>query len=173
MKFRQSAVVAAVTALIAIAEPHAASKNSAQQIDVRELRDWLTYIASDDLQGRAVFGSGIGLAASYIEDHLREWGVKPAGDHGSYLQTVRVVGVKATSHSSVTVDVGGERRTFPDGQGIQFPRNAGAKQQRRVERVEFMGYGLDVEGNRRLVGWLGLGRGRAAVLSPRCGAGPT
>lgn len=144
MKFRQSAVVAAVTALIAIAEPQAASKNSTQQIDVRELRDWLTYIASDDLQGRAVFGSGIGLAASYIEDHLREWGVKPAGDHGSYLQTVRVVGVKATSHSSVTVEVGGERRTFPDGQGIQFPRNAGAKQQRRVERVEFMGYGLDV-----------------------------
>src|SRR5207237_426678 len=51
---------------------------------------------------------------------------------------------KATSHSSVTVDIGGERRTFADGEGIRFPRNAGAKQQRTVDRVEFVGYGLDV-----------------------------
>ncbi len=144
MKFRRTAVIAAAaTALLAIATPQAASKTSGQRIDVRELREWLTYIASDDLQGRAVFSTGIGLAASYIEEHLRQWGVTPAGDHGSYLQTVRVVGVKATSHSSVTVEVAGERRTFADGQGIQFPRNAGRKQQRRIERVEFMGYGLD------------------------------
>ncbi len=122
----------------------AASRGGASSIDVRDLREWLTYIASDDLQGRAVFSAGLGLAASYIENHLREWGVKPAGDHGSYLQTVRVVGVKSTSHSSVTVEVGGERRTFADGDGIRFPRNVGAKQQRTLNRVEFVGYGLDV-----------------------------
>ena len=62
-----------------------------------DLRDWLTYIASDELEGRAVFTAGFGLAAGYVEDHLRAWGVKPAGDHGSYLQTVRVLGVKTTS----------------------------------------------------------------------------
>jgi hypothetical protein len=143
--FRRSAVVtAALAALIAIAPAQAASRGSAHPVDTRDLREWLSYIASDDLQGRAVFSSGIGLAASYIEDHLRAWGVKPAGDHGSYLQTVRVVSVKATVHSSVTVEVGGERRTFPDGEGIRFPRNVGGKQQRNVDRVEFLGYGLDV-----------------------------
>ena len=145
MRFRRMAVAtAALAAWFAIAPAQAASKGGAQPVDARDLREWLTYIASDDLQGRAVFGTGIGLAASYIEDHLRAWGVKPAGDHGSYLQTVRVVGVKATSHSSVTVEVGGERRTFADGDGIRFPRNVGGKQQRTVERVEFLGYGLDV-----------------------------
>ena len=136
--------MAAVAAMLAIAPAHAASKGGAHSIDARDLREWLTYIASDDLQGRAVFSTGIGLAAAYIEDHLREWGVKPAGDRGSYLQTVRVVGVKATSHSSVTVDVGGDRRTFSDGDGIRFPRNVGGKQQRKLDRVEFVGYGLDV-----------------------------
>jgi hypothetical protein len=145
VKFRRTAVVAAAAAtLLAIAPAQAAGKGDKAPIDVRELREWLTYIASDDLQGRAVFSTGIGLAASYIEDHLRAWGVKPAGDHGSYLQTVRVVGVKATSHTSVTVEVGGERRTFNDGDGIRFPRNVGAKQQKQIERVEFVGYGLDV-----------------------------
>ncbi|HXD73394.1 MAG TPA: M28 family peptidase [Vicinamibacterales bacterium] len=148
MKFRRTTAVAAVAAVLLTLGPRrpviAASKAVAQPVDARDLREWLTYIASDDLQGRAVFGTGIGLAASYIEDHLRAWGVKPAGDRGSYLQTVRIVGVKATSHSSVTVEVGGERRTFADGDGIRFPRNVGAKQQKKIDRVEFVGYGLDV-----------------------------
>jgi len=145
VKFRRTAVVTAVVAaLLAIVPAQAAGKGGAQPVDARDLREWLTYIASDDLQGRAVFGTGIGLAASYIQDHLRAWGVKPGGDHGSYLQTVRVVGVKATVHSSVTVEVGGERRTFADGDGIRFPRNVGGKQQRKLDRVEFLGYGLDI-----------------------------
>ena len=145
MKFRRpAAIAAAAAALLAIAPLQAAAKGGKAPLDVRDLREWLTYIASDDLQGRAVFSTGIGLAASYIEEHLRTWGVKPAGDHGSYLQTVRVVSVKATSHTSVTVDVGGERRTFNDGDGIRFARNVGAKQQKKVDRVEFVGYGLDV-----------------------------
>lgn len=111
-----------------------------------ELRDWLTYIASDELQGRAVFSTGIGLAAGYIEDHLRAWGVKPAGDAGSYLQTVRVLDVRSTSRSSVTVDVNGERRTFPDGQGVTFPKNVGGARRLVLDRVEFAGYALDAPG---------------------------
>jgi hypothetical protein len=41
-----------------------------------ELKEWLSYIASDQLQGRQVYTEGLGLAASYIADHLKEWGVK-------------------------------------------------------------------------------------------------
>jgi hypothetical protein len=129
--------------MLAIVPSRAASR-SGPNVDARDLREWLTYIASDELQGRAIFSSGLGMAESYVADHLRQWGVKPAGDRGSYLQTVLVVGVKATSRTTVTVDVGGERRTFRDGEGIRFPRNVGAKQQRKLDRVEFVGYGLDV-----------------------------
>ena len=111
-----------------------------------ELRDWLTYIASDELQGRAVFSTGIGLAAAYIEDHLRAWGVKPAGDAGSYLQAVRVLSVRSTSRSSVTVEVNGERRTFQGGQGVTFPKNVGGARRLVIDRVEFAGYALDAPG---------------------------
>ena len=90
--------------------------------------------------------SGIGLAAAYIEGHLRSWGVKPAGDHGGYLQTVRVLGVKTTSRASVTVEVDGETRTFTDGDGITLPKNMGGKRRFTVDRVEFAGYGLDAPG---------------------------
>ena len=90
--------------------------------------------------------AGFGLAAGYVADHLRAWGVKPAGDHGSYLQTVRVLGVKTTSRSTVTVTVNGETRTFADGDGITFPKNMGGKRRFTVDRVEFAGYGLDAPG---------------------------
>ena len=112
-------------------------------IKSQDLKEWLSYIASDELQGRATYSSGIGLAAAYIEGHLRGWGVKPAGDHGGYLQTVRVLGVKTTSRASVTVEVAGETRTFADGDGITLPKNMGGKRRFTVDRVEFAGYGLD------------------------------
>ncbi len=162
-----------------------------------DLKEWLTYIASDELQGRAVFSEGLGLAAGYIAEHLGVWGVKPAGDAQSYLQTVRVLGVKSTSRSTITVQVGSETRTFADGDVITFPRNAGGKQRFTINRVEFAGYGLDLPaqhhvdiGNKDMKGaavvWLGsdgpgnvdaqayrlllLQRGRSAVEEAQAAA---
>jgi hypothetical protein len=112
-----------------------------------DLRTWLTYIASDELQGRLVYTEGIGLAAAYIADHLKEWGVKPGGDHAlggtgrSYFQEVRVLGVRTKSNSSVTVTVNGQSRTFKDGEGVTFPRNQGAKQTVSGDAA-FAGYGV-------------------------------
>ena len=139
MNLRRAVLPALAAAFLALVPTQAAPGG----IDVRDLKEWLSHIASDDMQGRAVFSAGLGLAASYLEEHLREWGVKPAGDNGSYLQTVRVLGVKATRHSTVTVDVAGERRTFADGEGISFPRDTGGRRRFTVDRVEFTGYGLD------------------------------
>ncbi len=123
-----------------------AAGSGVASIKSQDLKEWLAYISSDELEGRAVFSTGIGLAAAYIEDHLHTWGVKPAGDEGRYLQTVRVLGVKATSHASVTLDVNGETRTFADGDAVTFPKNMGGKRRFTVDRVEFAGYGLDAPG---------------------------
>jgi hypothetical protein len=109
-----------------------------------DLREWLSYIASDELQGRALYSAGLGLAAGYIQDHLREWHVQPAGDHGMYLQTARVLSIRTTSRSSVTVQVGGDTRTFNDGDTVTLPKNQGGKRTVAASRVEFVGYGLDV-----------------------------
>ena len=87
---------------------------------------------------------GLGLAAAYIADHLREWGVKPGGDNGTYFQTVKVLGVRTTSKASITVDVNGQTRTFKDGDGITFPRNMGGKQTIQGDQVQFVGYGVQM-----------------------------
>jgi hypothetical protein len=117
-------------------------------IDAGDLKEWLTYLSSDELQGRAVYTEGLGLAAGYISTHLQSWGITPRGDDRTYLQMVKVLGVKTTSRSSITVQVGRETRTFKDGEGVVFPRNVGVKRTVTVDRVEFAGYGLDAPGAR-------------------------
>ena len=115
-------------------------------ISADTIRPWLTYLASDELEGRATFSAGLGLAAGYIEQHLRTWGVQPGAENGSYLQVVRVLGVKTTSRTMLVVRVGDQTRTFKDGEGVRFPRNVGATRTLRLNRVEFAGYGLDAPG---------------------------
>ena len=112
-------------------------------ITAPDMKEWLSYIASDQLQGRQVYTEGLGLAGAYIADHLKDWGVKPAGDDGSFFQVVKVLGVNVTRHSTVTVTVNGQTRTFKDGEGVTFPANAGGKQT-ITANAQFVGYGLSL-----------------------------
>jgi hypothetical protein len=124
--------------------PATASKPSGgiNSIHPGPLNEWLTYIASDELQGRATYSEGLGLAAGYISAHLAQWGVKPAGDNGTYLQVVRVLGIRTTSRATVTVEVNGQSRTFTDGEEITFPKNMGGRQTIAGDQIQFVGYGL-------------------------------
>jgi hypothetical protein len=139
---RRRAARLAVVLLVA-AVPLSAAGGPAR-FDVADLKQWLSYLASDELLGRQIYTEGQGLAAGYIQAHLEAWHLKPAGDAGTFLQTVRVLGVKVTRRSSINVQVGNERRTFKDGDGVTFPKNAGARRSLTVNRVQFVGYGLDV-----------------------------
>src|SRR5262245_7999870 len=56
------------------------------QVAESDLREWLTYLASDELQGRQVFTEGYGRATQYIAERLKGFGVKPLGDNGTYFQ---------------------------------------------------------------------------------------
>jgi hypothetical protein len=126
------------------AVPVEAARAGIGTIQAGELREWLTYLASDELEGRATFSEGLALAGAFIANHLAEWGVRPGGDNGGYFQRVPVLGAKSDHASTVTVVVNGKERTFQQGAGVTFPRNAGGPRTLVVEEVEFLGYGLNV-----------------------------
>ena len=107
-----------------------------------DMREFLGYLASDTLEGRQIYTEGYGLAAAYVADHLRQWGVKPMGDNGTYFQSVKNRGYRVTRNSSVTVEVNGQSRTFKHGDHVTFPVNAGGKQTLTYNGVEFVGYGI-------------------------------
>jgi hypothetical protein len=106
------------------------------------LRQWLTVISSDDFEGRATFSPGLDKAATYISDRLKEAGVRPGGDNGSYLQRVPVQTVQSENHSTLVIQANGESRTFRNGEGAFFPANVGVKRTFTLTDVEFVGYGL-------------------------------
>ena len=84
------------------------AQSKSATIQESDLRQFLNYISSDQLLGRQTFTEGYGLAAGYVAAHLEQWGVKPLGDNGTYLQTVKLNDVKVVSdNSTVTVDVNG------------------------------------------------------------------
>src|SRR5258705_7519440 len=99
--------------------PNAAIKYEA--IDEAGMREWLTYLSSDQLQGRQAFTEGYGLATAYIADHLKAWGLKPIGDDGTYFQRVKLKGYRVTRNSSVTVVVKGEAKIFKQQDHVTFP----------------------------------------------------
>ncbi len=55
-------------------------------ITAQQMKDYLTFIASDELEGRDTPSRGLDIAALYIASHLSRWGIKPAGDNGTYFQ---------------------------------------------------------------------------------------
>jgi hypothetical protein len=138
-------------------------------IQEKDLREWLTYLSSDELQGRQLFTEGYGNAAQFVAERLREVGVKPMGENGTYFQIVKQKGYRITNNSTVTVEAPGKPPvTFKQGEGVNFANNAGGPQTLTFDGVEFVGYGIamaepphddykgrDVKG--KLAIWMGTG----------------
>ena len=165
--------------------PQPATGTRYAAISPDEMKEWLTYLASDQLQGRQIFTEGYGLAAQYVADHLRQWGVKPLGPDGTYFQPVKLKGYRVTRNSTVTIEVNGQSKTFKHGEHVTFPVNGGGKQTLTFSGVEFVGYGQanDLQG-RDLKGKLVVsipnlapapaaqrGRGAAPATTPAPAAG--
>src|SRR5260370_41996266 len=110
---------------LAIGSVGAKATGGRESVTPQEMKEWLTYLASDELEGRNTFSEGLGLAAAYIADHLKSWGVKPGVDGGSYFQRVRVLGVKSTNNPTVTGQAARQTRTYKNAEGVMHPPNAG------------------------------------------------
>jgi hypothetical protein len=64
----------------------AASFGNVEAVTAKRLKEHLSFIASDELEGRDTPSKGLDIAAMYIAQHLSSWGMKPAGDEGTYFQ---------------------------------------------------------------------------------------
>ncbi len=106
-----------------------------------EIRQWLTYLSSDLLQGRAVFTEGYGLAAAYIADQLRAMGVTPLGDEGTYFQAIAQTTYDVSQHSSFSIGEGDDNVAFADGTHVEFPADSGTPQTLTFSSLVFAGAG--------------------------------
>src|SRR6185295_4411644 len=57
-------------------------------ITAAQLRSYLTFIASDEMEGRDTPSRGLDTVAKFIGVNLERWGFKPAGDDGTFFQKI-------------------------------------------------------------------------------------
>jgi Zn-dependent M28 family amino/carboxypeptidase len=70
-----------------------AAYTALETINPDHIRWHVRYLSHDLLEGRGTGQRGGEIAAEYIATQFAEYGLKPAGDHGTYMQKVPLVGV--------------------------------------------------------------------------------
>ena len=64
------------------------ARRAAEAITAEQLKDYLFYVASDEMEGRDTPSRGLDLTAKFIALNLKKWGFKPAGDDGTFFQKI-------------------------------------------------------------------------------------
>lgn len=105
--------------------------------------DWIEYLASDALEGRGTGQEGIDKAADYIVETFERYGVRPAGDDGTYFQNFtvqlrRVIG----DDSRLSIGTRGRRTRQPARLNEDFVPFPFSDAGRFKGEVVFAGYGI-------------------------------
>lgn len=66
----------------------AVAGRGADTISAAQLRTYLSFIASDEMEGRDTPSRGLDTVAKFIAVNLTRWGFKPAGDDGTFFQKI-------------------------------------------------------------------------------------
>src|SRR5207237_3678788 len=74
-----------------------------QKIDPERIRAHVKFLASDLLEGRGTGQRGGDVAAEYIATQFELYGLKPAGDNGTFLQKVPLEGIATQDDSTLTL----------------------------------------------------------------------
>src|SRR6185369_17015602 len=65
-----------------------AANRGTDTITAAQLRTYLSFIASDEMEGRDTPSRGLDTVAKFIAVNLARWGFKPAGDDGTFFQKI-------------------------------------------------------------------------------------
>src|SRR3989442_1691454 len=99
-----------------------ASQRGTDTITAAQLKDYLSFIASDLMEGRDTPSRGLDITAQFLATHLSHWGFKPAGDNDTYFQKI-ALSKDLVDKAETRVQFNGQTLMFGDDY-IPYPRNA-------------------------------------------------
>ncbi|HZN09841.1 MAG TPA: M20/M25/M40 family metallo-hydrolase [Pyrinomonadaceae bacterium] len=98
-----------------------AAQRGVDTISASQMKDYLTFIASDEMEGRDTPSRGLDTTAKFLALNLSRWGFKPAGDNGTFFQRIDLNrqrpdgGQTKVEYNSRTLTLGTDY--LPGGQG--------------------------------------------------------
>ncbi len=116
---------------------------SLKHITAVRLRERIAVLANDSLEGRGPATRGEQRALAYIISQYREVGLEPAGENGTYLQRVPVIGVRIDPSATMEIARGNQiiKLKFPD----EFVATTGVYEPAIAIKdadLVFVGYGI-------------------------------
>jgi Zn-dependent M28 family amino/carboxypeptidase len=83
--------------------PSSAAFAAMETINPERIRAHVRFLSHDLLEGRGTGQRGGDIAAEYIATQFALYGLKPAGDNGTYLQKVPMVGITPSSETTFSI----------------------------------------------------------------------
>ncbi|MEO6393174.1 MAG: M28 family peptidase [Pyrinomonadaceae bacterium] len=99
-----------------------AARATAETVTAAQLKDYLSFVSSDLMEGRDTPSRGLDITALFISTLLARWGVQPAGDSGTYFQKIKLLRTVVKDEGTVA-SIGG--RTFKYGESFLAQARAG------------------------------------------------
>jgi Zn-dependent M28 family amino/carboxypeptidase len=115
-----------------------------ETIDPEHIRWHVRFLSHDLLEGRGTGQRGGEIAAEYIATQFAEYGLKPAGDNGSYLQKVPLVGITTLPQTRFTLapKEGAAMSLKPLDEYVAYDQTQQAESDVDANIV-FVGYGIE------------------------------
>ncbi len=66
------------------------AQRAVDAVSANQLRDYLTFIASDEMEGRDTPSRGLDTTAKFLAMNLARWGFKPMGGDGTFFQRIEL-----------------------------------------------------------------------------------
>src|SRR5439155_21371567 len=85
----------------------------AEGVTADQLRQYLFYVASDEMEGRDTPSRGLDTVAKFIALNLTKWGFKPAGDDGTFFQKI-ALHRDIVDSANTYAEIGGQRFSYGD-----------------------------------------------------------
>src|ERR1700676_2009386 len=115
-----------------------------QTINPDHIRWHVRYLSHDLLEGRGTGQRGGDIAAEYIATEFAEYGLKPGGDNGSYLQKVPLIGITTLPKTqfSLVPKQGAALNLKPLDDYVAYDQTQQAQSDVDADIV-FVGYGIE------------------------------
>ena len=137
---------AALTAAILLAAgPIAAQPDGPEPtFSAERFRAHVEFLADDLLEGRGAGTRGHQIAALYVAQQFHMLGLKPAGDNGTWFQSVKLQERSlGDAGARITLIGPGDSRTFANAEGVVIAPSALNTSEDFEAPLVFVGYGFD------------------------------
>lgn len=135
-------IVVVVAGTSGLAGARSSNIRLVEEIDAARIRRHVAVLSSDAFEGRLPGTRGGELAAAYIENQLREAGIVPFGDRGTYRQRVPLQGSLALDESRLELLALGERTPLALGDDYLLVTSGAQTFLPRPVPLVFVGYGI-------------------------------